>query len=91
MKRAIGRACGLLGGALALAVGILGLVPIWPNWLWISLGIAGLLFILGQFLWERRDEPVASIRQRQQSGKKSTNNQAGRDVIVNPPPSEKKK
>jgi hypothetical protein len=79
----IGRVCGLLASIVILAVGILGLVPIWPRWVWITLGVAGLLFILGQFIWGRRGagaKPAAKVNQSQEGGVGSMNFQAGRDI-----------
>lgn len=92
MGNTIGRLSGLLAAIVLLTIGILGIVPVVPKGAWIGLGIAGLVFILGQFAWERRsgsDTPSAEVvTQRQTGGPKSRNYQAGRDITFgsdNPP------
>ncbi len=80
MRQTISRICGFFSAVLLLAIGILGLVPIWPWWVWITLGIAGLLFILGEFIWQRRDADRRDPSgQSQTGGADSQNLQAGRD------------
>jgi sugar phosphate permease len=80
----LARIGGAAASAIALVVGLLGLVHSWPQWVLISLGVAGLVAIVFQFFWERRDNPgeqgVNIARQHQRSGAGSQNWQAGRDL-----------
>jgi hypothetical protein len=86
MKRNLAR-IGLAIISLAmLAIGVLSLVDFWPRWVWISLGLVGLVGIVIQFLAERQAQHGAAllgsttVNQRQHGGRGSTNNQAGRDI-----------
>jgi flagellar biosynthesis component FlhA len=92
LGRTIGRIFASLAAIVALAVGILGLVPICPTWVWITLGALGLVLIVGQYIWEtqgRESEGAPRrVKQSQDGGRKSTNNQAGRDININQPPRE---
>ncbi len=73
-----------LGGALisvvALVIGVLDLVHIWPQWVWIALGVAGLVGIAIQFFWERHsgaERQVTEVKQSQRGGRGSQNFQTG--------------
>lgn len=86
MRPAIGRISGALASVVALTIGVLGLIPVCPRWLWISLALAGLSLIVAQFVFERRSEERlyrGGIRQRQQGGARSQNLQAARDINYN--------
>jgi hypothetical protein len=89
----VARVGGAIASVIALAVGLLGLVPSWPKWLLIALGVAGLIAIVVQFFWERRGarasaaadaggQQVGDVRQTQTGGPSSQNWQAGRDIRV---------
>jgi hypothetical protein len=92
LGKIIGRICGSLAAIVALTVGILGLVPICPKWVWITLGALGFVLIVGQYVWETQgrdsDGMPQRVKQKQEGGRKSTNNQAGRDININQPPRE---
>jgi hypothetical protein len=80
----LARIGGAAASAIALVVGLLGLVHSWPQWLLISLGAAGLVGIVLQFFWKRRNSSVEQgvrvARQDQRGGAGSQNWQAGRDL-----------
>lgn len=86
MRPAIGRISGALASVVALAIGVLGLVPVCPRWIWITLALAGLSLILAQFIFERRSDERLNKRgicQRQHGGAGSQNLQAARDINFN--------
>jgi hypothetical protein len=86
VKRNFARFGVALVSAVVLAIGVLSLVDFWPRWVWITLGVLGLVGIVVQFVWERHgadsgEPPVTNtVNQKQRGGKGSTNNQAGRDI-----------
>jgi len=83
MGRNLARFGGALFSVVALVIGVLGLVHIWPRWVWIALGVAGLVGIAIQFFWERHnsDGPrVTEVKQSQRVGPWSQNRQAGQDI-----------
>jgi hypothetical protein len=89
MGKNIGRVCGLLGSLVVLALGVIGITPFAPRWAWITLGVAGALFIIGEFIYARQrtdsgDSEPKPVQQTQVSGNGSTNNQAGGDINIQP-------
>ena len=83
MGRNLARIGGAGASAVALVVGLLGIVHSSPRWLLIVLGLAGLVGITLQFFWERRGngkQTVTNVKQSQEAGPGSQNFQAGRDI-----------
>ncbi len=90
MGRNFGRVGGASAGVIAVVFGVLEqLQKTPPPWIPIALGIVAILGVLADYLWEHRgdggDQSPAKVKQEQKSGKKSTNNQAGRDINFNQP------
>lgn len=80
MGRNLARVGGALVSAVALVIGVLGLVHIWPNWVWIALGVAGLAGIAIKFLRERHNSggtQATGVKQSQRGARGSQNFQAG--------------
>lgn len=90
MGRNIGRVGGAVAGIIAIIFGILDAQDKVPSWLLITLGALAIAGVLADVLWDRQDggDDGAPLRmkQRQEGGRKSTNNQAGRDININQMP-----
>lgn len=86
MRRSIGRIGGAVAGIIAIVFGVLDLIDKLPPWVLIALGAIAILGVLADYFWERRDQgseqSSAKVHQKQQSGRKSTNHQAGRDINI---------
>ncbi len=73
---------GAAASVITLVVGLLGLVPSWPRWVLIALGVAGIIAIAVQFFWDRQrgGKQSPNVRQSQRGGAGSRNLQAGGDI-----------
>lgn len=92
MGREFSRVGGAAAGIIAILFGVLDLMNKVPSpWLLIALGTVAVIGVLIDYFWGRRgDEGGApqQVNQKQKGGQKSTLNQAGRDVTINPSPRE---
>lgn len=92
MRRSLGRVGGASAGTIAIIFGILDVQDKLPPWLLITLGAVAIVGVLVDYTWEHRggegDGEIAPqrVRQEQEGGRQSTNNQAGRDVNINRSP-----
>jgi hypothetical protein len=90
MGRNIGRIGGAVAGIVAIIFGVLDVQDKVPPWLLITLGAVAMAGVLANYLWEHRGGDGASqpqrVNQKQKGGRRSTNNQAGRDININQPP-----
>jgi hypothetical protein len=61
-----------------------------PPWIPIALGAVAIVGVIADYLWEQRsvanDETAPRVKQKQEGGRTSTNNQAARDIKINQPP-----
>lgn len=95
MKQNLARVGVALVSVVVLTIGVLSLVDFWPRWVWISLGVLGLVGIIVQFVWERQGggsgglPDTGAVNQTQRGGKRSTNLQAGRDINLGGDPTGK--
>lgn len=85
MSKNVGRVCGLLASIVLLAIGVIGAVPVVPKWAWITLGILGLVFVIGEFALGRQvsnGDSAAAKKQSQNLDGHSIGFQASRDNRV---------
>lgn len=92
MGRNIGRIGGAVAGIIAVVFGILDLIDKVPPLVLYSLGAIAIFGVLFDYIWQHRDggadqSPIV-VKQKQAGGRKATNNQAGRDININQPPTQ---